>query len=603
MQHESTGDDMSMPKHTMMRDSSQSHAEIYGGIQRGIGPCKEETHLGEYVDVTPLQQHIVVGDHLHHFSSCMGDERWRLVDQQSEGLLPVVLDGWDSVMTIGGHLSWISIDELLVESLGLTKACDTSQSYSQLQMFLLAYPDTFIIDSSMRRDRPWLRAWRVSRSRLHDRTAFTAYISPTQAQLAETGSDKLPSLPWDPGVHLVSKMFHYMKTQVAPESHTLHLGLVWSGPAGTCPLGRDLFSLLIIMIGHGDVWTGTSSTKVSLLIQFLDSRSNGHRYFSWRTQERRIQDVCRGQAVMVRVVQGQQGDLRQRLAWDPGIAGLSISLTDKGEWTIAGESYSNFPLSFSVERSASLAGVSRRSCSTSFRHQHELLLEAVWILVETWRMDSFRDEAMCHMQETPGVGIFQGYTSQGLAVHDLTWDPGGRVYECSSLDGFYCVSHRWTWDPGILFEWIWLLLEDKQFSSREDCNVPTLGHHHSAEVYDDQSSQMDVIASTGVIERHCGVHLALLIIFHHYEPFHTGWLWFRCIPTISMILTILGYKSIKFTEEVILGTLLGGTSQCNSSLESGEATLQDGMVRSDFQWPGKPQGEIRSFSEVKRLIN
>jgi hypothetical protein len=330
MQHESAGDDMSMSEHMVMRDSSQSHAEMYGGIQRGIVPCREETHLGEYVDVTPLQQHIVVGDHLHHFSSCMGDERWRLVDQQSEGLLPVVLDGWDSVMTTGEHLSWIPMDELLVESLGLTKACDTSQSYSQLQMFLLACPDTFIIDNNMRRDRSWLRAWRVSRPRLHDRSTFTAYnrsevdrvrqtvetwcvmvsiidqvttdehrglptvISLTQEQLAETGSDKLPSFPWDPGVHLVSRMFHYMTTQVAPESHTLHLGLVWSGPAGTCPMGRDLFSLLIIMIGHGDVWTGTSSTEVSLLIQFLDNRSNGHRYFSWRTQERRIQDVCRG---------------------------------------------------------------------------------------------------------------------------------------------------------------------------------------------------------------------------------------------------------------------------------------------------------------------
>jgi hypothetical protein len=70
-----------------------------------------------------------------------------------------------------------------------------------------------------------------------------------------------------------------------------------------------------------------------------------------------------------------------------------------------------------------------------------------------------------------------------------------------------------------------------------------------------------------------------------------------------MILSILSYKLIKFTEEVILGTLLGGTSQCNSSFESGGATLQDGMVRSDFQWPGKPQGEIRCFSEVERLIN
>jgi hypothetical protein len=127
-------------------------------------------------------------------------------------------------------------------------------------------------------------------------------ISLTQEQLAETGSDKLPSLPWDPGVHLVSRMFHYMTTQVAPESHTLHLGLVWSGPAGTCPMGRDLFFRLIIMIGNGDVWTGTSSTEVSSLIQSLDNRSNGHRYFSWRTQERRVQDVCRGQTVMVRVV-------------------------------------------------------------------------------------------------------------------------------------------------------------------------------------------------------------------------------------------------------------------------------------------------------------
>jgi hypothetical protein len=45
---------------------------------------------------------------------------------------------------------------------------------------------------------------------------------------------------------------------------------------------------------------------------------------------------------------------------------------------------------------------------------------------------------------------------------------------------------------------------------------------------------------------------------------------------------------MEFTEEVILGTLLGGTSQCNSSLELGGETLHDWMARSDFQWPGKP---------------
>jgi hypothetical protein len=314
--------------------------------------------------------------------------------------------------------------------------------------------------------------------------------------------------PWDPGVHLVSRVFHYMVTQVEPESHTLHQGLIWSGFAGICPMERGNLSLLIIMIGHGGGWTGTSSTEMSLQIQFLDSRSNGHRYFSLRIQERRIQYVCRGQTVMVRVVQGQHGDLRQRLAWDPGIAGLSISLTDRGKWTFAGESCSDFPWSFSVDGSTSLEDVSQRSCSTSFWHQQVQLMEAVLILIVAWRMDSFRDEAMCHVQETHGVGIFQDYASQGLAVHDLIWDPGGRVYDCSSLDGFYCVSHRWTWDPGIILEGIWLLLEDKQFSSREDCNVPTLGHHYIAEVYDDQSSQMDVIASTGVIERHFGVQLA-----------------------------------------------------------------------------------------------
>jgi hypothetical protein len=80
MQHEFVGDDMSMSKHTLMSDSSQIDAEIYCGSRRGIVPFREETHSREYRDVTPLQQHIVVGDHLHHFSRCMVDERWRLVD-------------------------------------------------------------------------------------------------------------------------------------------------------------------------------------------------------------------------------------------------------------------------------------------------------------------------------------------------------------------------------------------------------------------------------------------------------------------------------------------------------------------------------------------
>ena len=66
-------------------------------------------------------------------------------------------------------------------------------------------------------------------------------------------------------------------------------------------------------------------------------------------------------------------------------------------------------------------------------------------------MDSFRDEATCHVQEIHGVDIFQDYASQGIAVHVLIWDPGGGVYDSSSLDGTYYVSHRWTWDPDIIF--------------------------------------------------------------------------------------------------------------------------------------------------------
>jgi hypothetical protein len=94
MQHESTGDDMSMSKHTMLSDSSQRNAEICSHFQMDIVDCREDTHLGEYadVDVTPFQQLIVMISHLNRFNSCIGDERGRLVYQQLEELLLVVPD-------------------------------------------------------------------------------------------------------------------------------------------------------------------------------------------------------------------------------------------------------------------------------------------------------------------------------------------------------------------------------------------------------------------------------------------------------------------------------------------------------------------------------
>jgi hypothetical protein len=51
---------------------------------------------------------------------------------------------------------------------------------------------------------------------------------------------------------------------------------------------------------------------------------------------------------------------------------------------------------------------------------------------------------------------------------------------------------------------------------------------------------MEVIASTWAIEGYFRFQLASLISFHHYDPLRTTWLWFRCIPSISMILSYFG---------------------------------------------------------------
>jgi hypothetical protein len=161
---------------------------MYGGIRRGLLPCREETHLGEHADATPLQQHIVTRPHLHHFSSCMGDGRWRLVYQQLEELLLVVPDDWSIVMAIGEQLSGVQVDMLLLESLGLTEAGGIFQPYSQLQISLLSFSDTFIIDNSLRRI-------------VDEHRGLLTVISLTQEPLDEIGSDKLPSFPWDPRVH------------------------------------------------------------------------------------------------------------------------------------------------------------------------------------------------------------------------------------------------------------------------------------------------------------------------------------------------------------------------------------------------------------------
>ena len=212
----------------------------------------------------------------------------------------------------------------------------------------------------------------------------------------------------------------------------------------------------------------------------------------WRVQYGYFEKI-----VMIRVEQHQHDGPCQRLAWDPGITGLGILLTDGDEQTFAGGSHFDFPLSFSIGESTSLAGDSLRSCSTSLWQQHVQLVGAMLSLVWSGRIDPFQVEVMCYLQETHGVYMLQHYTPQGIAGHILIWDPGIGVHGSSAFDGaefrvewllgelteilwlliilllmsiwvscmvstrrglilrgVYLVSHRWIWDPGIICSWI-----------------------------------------------------------------------------------------------------------------------------------------------------
>jgi hypothetical protein len=98
-----------------------------------------------------------------------------MIDPQFVEIPNVVPDGWCSVMSTDNYLPWVSVDELLVKSLGLTKAYDTFESYCGLQIFMIASPDTFIIDNSAGGARQWQGTWRVGKLRPLDRSVLIAY--------------------------------------------------------------------------------------------------------------------------------------------------------------------------------------------------------------------------------------------------------------------------------------------------------------------------------------------------------------------------------------------------------------------------------------------
>jgi hypothetical protein len=368
--------------HMMMR-------EMYSGIHGDALDGREETHLVEHGDSSPLQQHIVLGDHLHNSSNYLSDDGGRVIGQQFVELSTVVPDSW----SLGDYSPWVLVDEILVQSWGLTKAYDTFQSYSWVQIFMIAFLDTFIIDNRIGGARQWQGTWRVGRLRPPDRSVLIAYsrigvdhqgqtveflgvmesilghgtednsevatysdshwdeggqistvTSRAHQQLVGIGSDELPNLTWDPGDHWVKSLFHLMRIQ------------------------------------------------------------------EWRVQYGYLEET-----VMIRVEQHQQDGPCQRLAWDPGITGLGISLIDgvefRVEWLLGELTEILWPLII-------------------------LLIRSMWVscVVSTWRDHILR--------------------------------------------GVYLVSHRWIWDPGIICSWIQLLLEDKQYFGREDCNVPILGHYN-----------------------------------------------------------------------------------------------------------------------------
>jgi hypothetical protein len=165
-----TGDYLSMQEHTVVIDDSQRHAEVYSEIQRGVLMCREETHFGEHVDALPLQQHIVMRGHLRSISSCMGDETWRVVRPKPPDMSAFTAYSRTEVGRDGQTVEALCVMMSIIGQM----IADNSEA------------DT---DTDTHED---------------EHGGLPTVISLTQEQPAETGSDKLPSFPWDPGVILLA---------------------------------------------------------------------------------------------------------------------------------------------------------------------------------------------------------------------------------------------------------------------------------------------------------------------------------------------------------------------------------------------------------------
>jgi hypothetical protein len=171
-----------------------------------------------------------------------------------------------------------------------------------------------------------------------------------------------------------------------------------------------------------------------------------------------------------------------------------------------------------------------------------------------------------------------------------------RTLPDHALSRGYFTSSRVVWDPGIIFSFslaqsmerqvVMALLEDKQSLGREDCNVPILGFPCStirgnlvSLCQPGHRSKVRLTMSSSNLEELYGAQASPFAILHHQDHFHIVRSWFHGVPTISLILVIIGYNLIKYTKCVIETILSKGIHECNSSLEPGRKDLKVGMMR------------------------
>ena len=116
-----------------------------------------------------------LGDHILSRNNHMSDDRGSVIDHQCVESPTIVHDGMRLVWSPEDYSPWMSVDEFLVKPLGLTNAYDTPQSYIQLHLFLLSFPNTFIIGNGIGGDKQWQGTWRVGRQRPPDESDWTIY--------------------------------------------------------------------------------------------------------------------------------------------------------------------------------------------------------------------------------------------------------------------------------------------------------------------------------------------------------------------------------------------------------------------------------------------